>query len=260
MANTLTQPAPTNHGNGRDAVAGLLARWIVYGAVIYLSMMSLLFVGLILISLLTNTSKVDSIAVWKDLMTITVPVLAAWVGAILAFYFAKENFEAANKSVQDMANRLSSSEKLGGISAREAMVPRNSISDLKLASGETPASISLEQKIIAKLQGKITRVPVFNQDDAIFCVVHESTAHKYLYQVRQANPNPTLDDLLKDAMLGPAAIALAFVPEAASLADAQEAMKQVAGCQDVFVTKNGRREEPVLGWVTNADIAKQIEV
>jgi hypothetical protein len=36
-------------------------------------------------------------------------------------------------------------------------------------------------------------------------------------------------------------------------------MKRIEECQDVFVTTNGRAEEPVLGWLTNADIAKQVE-
>jgi hypothetical protein len=30
--------------------------------------------------------------------------------------------------------------------------------------------------------------------------------------------------------------------------------------QDVFVTKTGRADEPVIGWITNADLAKQVGV
>jgi hypothetical protein len=37
-------------------------------------------------------------------------------------------------------------------------------------------------------------------------------------------------------------------------------MKKVRGCQDVLVTKGGRADEGVLGWLTNAAIAKQVDV
>jgi hypothetical protein len=48
----------------------------------------------------------------------------------------------------------------------------------------------------------------------------------------------------------------AVVPKNASLAEAKAAMETKADCRDVFVTENGRRDEAVLGWLTNVDIAR----
>ena len=48
----------------------------------------------------------------------------------------------------------------------------------------------------------------------------------------------------------------AVVSEDATLADAKAAMESVRDCLDVFVTKSGTKDEPVLGWVTNVLITK----
>jgi hypothetical protein len=37
-------------------------------------------------------------------------------------------------------------------------------------------------------------------------------------------------------------------------------MKKIPQCQDVFLTKSGGADEPIVGWITNADIAKQVAV
>ena len=55
-------------------------------------------------------------------------------------------------------------------------------------------------------------------------------------------------------VLGVASIAV--VSQRATLADAKDAMESTPNCQDVFVTKNGKREKPVVGWLTNVRIAE----
>ena len=47
----------------------------------------------------------------------------------------------------------------------------------------------------------------------------------------------------------------ALIKESASLADAKLAMETTPNCQDVFVTQNGRKDEAVLGWITNNEVA-----
>jgi hypothetical protein len=32
-------------------------------------------------------------------------------------------------------------------------------------------------------------------------------------------------------------------------------MRSVKGSNDVFVTKNGKKEDPVIGWIINTDLA-----
>ena len=49
---------------------------------------------------------------------------------------------------------------------------------------------------------------------------------------------------------------LGFVSVKATLGDAKATMEKTKNCQDVFVTENGRADEPVIGWLPNTDISK----
>jgi len=52
---------------------------------------------------------------------------------------------------------------------------------------------------------------------------------------------------------------IAFVSSKTTLGDAKAAMEKTKNCQDVFVTENGRSEEPVIGWLTNTEILKHVK-
>ena len=62
---------------------------------------------------------------------------------------------------------------------------------------------------------------------------------------------PTFGDMAKKAV--------AFACADKTLADAKEAMDRMPGCQDVFVTRTGAPDEPVVGWLTNVEFAKAAE-
>jgi hypothetical protein len=42
-----------------------------------------------------------------------------------------------------------------------------------------------------------------------------------------------------------------IVSEECTLAEVKAKMDSIPDCRDVFVTQNGDKDEPVLGWVTN---------
>src|SRR6266849_4165538 len=50
-----------------------------------------------------------------------IPLLASWMGTILAFYFSKENFMAATQSVTDLTRTVTGIERLKNISATDKM-------------------------------------------------------------------------------------------------------------------------------------------
>ena len=52
----------------------------------------------------------------------------------------------------------------------------------------------------------------------------------------------------------------ATVKEDANLADAKIEMDKVQNCLDVFVTRNGTKNEPVIGWLTNLIITENAKV
>ncbi|PYJ66774.1 MAG: hypothetical protein DME76_16260, partial [Verrucomicrobia bacterium] len=48
----------------------------------------------------------------KYVLDVLLPVIGAWVGTVLAFYFGQVNFEAASKSAANLVRQLSPREKL----------------------------------------------------------------------------------------------------------------------------------------------------
>jgi hypothetical protein len=51
---------------------------------------------------------------------------------------------------------------------------------------------------------------------------------------------------------------LVFVSKATTLGEAKQKMEATKNCQDVFVTETGLPTEPLLGWLTNVDITRNI--
>jgi hypothetical protein len=81
------------------------------------------------------------------------------------------------------------------------------------------------------------------------------------YMLDQQLGGDPLDGLMVGAFLEQAAtgfLAETFVTLAptASLADAQQAMAGVI--RDVFVTVDGSRNSPILGWLSNVDLTRNL--
>jgi len=181
------------------------------------------------------------------------PLLGTWVGTVLAFYFARENLEAATTSTLRLSSGLRAETPV-----TEAMIPRADIIAIELGPGESADDLRLAD-IAAKMAPGRARVPILNDRDAVVYVVHESTLTKFAAsatppkQVSQLTEK--MSDLLNDPDLAAAVKAIAVVGPDANLAAARAAMKAVEHCNDVFVTSRGRRDDPVLGWLTNTDLA-----
>lgn len=171
------------------------------------------------------------------------PLFGTWVGAVIAFYFSRENFEsasksvsAANEAVRDMAAQTL--ERLRAINVRDIMVPRTKMQVLQLGQTEDPeAQINFRQQVLERFVVPVTRLPVLGHDDRFRYMIHESMAYKFVSdQWRQGtglSDNATLQDFLnhKD-MRDLVSKAIAFVAATETLADAKAEMEHVQRCQD----------------------------
>jgi hypothetical protein len=209
----------------------------------------------------------------REIFSALIPLFSTWVGTILAFYFSRANFEAANKAVGD-ANRavgqaldkLTPDERLQRTSVGQVMKNRKAIQGIKLSptKDETKTFISEIRELIDK---GFSRVIIFSESDAVKYVIPDAVFNKFVADsALGATPvdpaNTTLATLLatklgdKDYKL--AATRFAVVKADATLKDARDAMVAVADAKDAFVTKTGKVEEPVEGWLTNTDIMKDL--
>jgi hypothetical protein len=112
---------------------------------------------------------------------------------------------------------------------------------------------------VAQIKPARRRVPIIDYHDHVLADVHETT----LTSLAAAHGNSLADlattkvkVLLDRPELAAAVSAFATVAPTASLRDARTAMGTVQGANDVFVTAGGGRQEAVVGWLTNTDLAQ----
>jgi hypothetical protein len=186
------------------------------------------------------------------------PLWGTWIGTILAFYFSRENFEAATQSYQNIIRSMKPEEKIASISVKEAMLPLEKIVYLEYEESlqRTINDILADEKF-----KDYNRYAIFNKDKSLKHMIHRTTFFRFLAeislgltQVSRGSVELTLKDMEEKATDAVKALmykGFTFVPESATLLDAKKAMDAIPECQDVFVTHSGKPTEPVLGLITN---------
>lgn len=189
------------------------------------------------------------------------PLWGTWIGTILAYYYSQKNFESANQSIQKMVDKVTSDQKLASVKALDVSIKTGQLKALTMDATDTLAKFKLDDCLNFLSQNNIKRVIILRNNCAVYAI-HRDTISFFISSLTLAGKSVTglsLDDMYKH---GPSEIqavlndGVAFIPEDASLLTAKSIMVQNRNCQDVFVTKNGNADEPVLGWVTNVTIAQ----
>ena len=132
----------------------------------------------------------------------------------------------------------------------------------RLNAGEKPEDLKIKELVEEMNKAKRQRLPVLDEKGAAVYIIHLSTLTEFVAQKSLGGTAPadieklTIGQLKADAKdLFDKILAWKPVPRGGTLADAKKAMEALRDCSDVFVTESGQANEPVLGWVTNADIA-----
>lgn len=233
--------------------------WLAIGVMV-LSIVSVAILSIVIIHTAEGKDKSD---IGMRIFGSVLPLLGTWVGTILAYYFSKENFEAATKSVTDLAKQITPQEKLKSTPVTQKMITRGDMLCKNLpASGLKLVDLldELEQK------KKGNRIPILGDKGEAAFILHRSIIDKFLAGLARTEKSPeiatlTVQNLLdQDADLKRMALAFGVVEQDASLADAAEVMNGIVDCQDVFVTPTGAKSEAVLGWITNVIIQDNAKV
>ena len=201
----------------------------------------------------------------ETIFTAVVGLVGTWMGTILAFYYTKDNFDTAAKNTQKLVDKISSTEeRLNNTKAAEVMLARYKFDPFVFNPAETL------KNLIDKFFSKNNRLPIFDKDDKPLYVLHGSIVDRYIARDAQPDTN-TLKEMLdfKNAkgvqVYKQWAESFITVKESDSLAVVKRLMedKTVSSdviCSDAFVTLDGSKNTKVIGWITNANIAKHSEV
>lgn len=161
-------------------------------------------------------------------------------------------------------------DKLGEkVLVSDRMIPLNKISAYILPDNKQMNEIKINE-LYEMLNETVTRIPVLDNENRLKYIIHQSILFKFIFEESLAASQKektfdvnelTLDDLLKhEEIKSLITNSAAFIQKDSTILDAKAAMESIKYCQDVFVTENGSRDDKILGWLTNVDITKYLEV
>jgi hypothetical protein len=194
----------------------------------------------------------------KNLLTILLPVLGTWVGTVLAFYFARENLEAAAEAT---ASTLRLTGRAGGQPVTGVM-----LQEADWITFDVPEGTQISDVKISDLRAQMSkddppsrRLPIRDPKRAVLFVIHDSTLNAFA-DAKKLNSDEmegmTLGALLGDAKFKQLIEAIGFVSQTAEISEARLVMRSIDNCNDVFVTPTGKHDERAIGGLTNTQLAE----
>lgn len=149
------------------------------------------------------------------------------------------------------------------------MIPRHKIAAFVIPEGDSPDTVKLAE-LHKMLGGVVTRIPVLDPAEVPVCVIHQSLLYKFLAdramstgatgQAVNAGDFTLRNFLDAKGMRELVTGAVAYAKPAMLLSEAKDEMERLPNCQDVLVTENGRANEPLLGWLTDAELRRAAKV
>jgi CBS domain-containing protein len=242
------------------------------GRLVMAASLGVIVLGIIVIAAAALGAKDSPVKEAAQLIfTSVLPLLGTWVGTVLAFYYTRENFESASRTT--LAAVRSGAQQLASTRVTDKMMPADQIIKAEIPAGKGIGDLSL--KTISDLfetklpTGQtISRLLIVKKDGgACIGIIHRSIWMELQLVGAKLTPpmNPASDSLAKILTEKSASgktfneiitTTLAYVAADRTLADAKMVMEAAPLCQDVIVTQTGNRDERMLGWISNVDIAR----
>jgi hypothetical protein len=155
-------------------------------------------------------------------------------------------------------------DRLMATSARERMVARDQMEVVNL--DHTPADqLKLLWLTSHFDKHRLNRIPVFDGGDRPLLIVHRSMINSYIVRKVAGGAAASLADITLAQLLAEEPelkrlfeTSFDVVAEDARLNEVRTKMAANAECYDVFVTATGKRDKPVIGWLTDVIVAQTL--
>jgi uncharacterized membrane protein YidH (DUF202 family) len=228
-----------------DAWTRTLIALVVVGA----ALVSIVVISAVAIALADDASETSRLV-----FTSVLPLLGTWVGTVLAFYFARENLEAATTSTLALSGRETTTP------VTNVMIPEADFVAYDLGPEEQVDTVKLAtvREKMREIDPPSRRLPMRDASRAVLYVIHDSTlsafADKQGTTIDEVEAK-TVGDFVADPEFKALIEANGYIAENATVADARRVMASIEYCNDVFVTSTGKRDERAIGWLTNTLLA-----
>jgi hypothetical protein len=235
----------TANGVGREVGT----RQVLALSVVVISLAAVVIVSGLVIGFATPEGKPEAT---RLVFSSVLPLLGTWVGTVLAFYFARDNFDAATTSTIRLGRSLRPETPV-----QDVMIPLPRIKAYRLAAGADERAVALSDLLAGMTTSGFQRIPVLTADDRVVYVVHAATLSAFAESLQKlpADLDERMSDLLAVPRFATLVTAVGFVASGAVVDTARATMGSIANCNDVFVTSDGSASGMVDGWLTNTDLA-----
>jgi len=214
--------------------------------VIVISIIALGFVGFKIVA--TNNAD-NSKFVYSSLL----PLVGTWVGVVLAFYFGKENYEAASKRYEKIIDKLSP-DILDDVAVNQVMISKKTMVSKKWSEIENK---KVKDIIDFLIEIDKSRLPILDDNGNIKYIIHSSLLTKPLKdqnnQVQAADTNQSINAFVQKNLT--VIEAILQVDEKEILENVRKTMNSKPNCKDVFVINNDKK---LVGWLTDTLILRFI--
>jgi hypothetical protein len=195
------------------------------------------------------------------IFNIVLPVIATWVGTVLAFYFGQKNFEAASEQTRALVQHFSP-EQVGNALVTALMRPIDQMDYFPIPEGKDDKDIKLAD-VNAKFSDKVARLAILDSEKAPKYMIHRSRIDNFNASPGKPKGTDTLDDFIafergKNHEYG-ATHGFVVVSSQTLVADAKKQMDQCENCQDIFITEMGTVNEPLIGWISDGKLSQYLE-
>jgi len=214
--------------------------------VIVISIIALGFVGF---KIVASDNAENSKFVYSSLL----PLVGTWVGVVLAFYFGKENYEAASKRYEKIIDKLSP-DILDDVAVNQVMISKKTMVSKKWSDIKDK---TVKDVIDFLIEINKTRLPILENDGRVKYIIHSSLLTKPFKddknQVQSANTSEKMSAFIQNHLGVVDSIIL--VNEDEILENVRKTMNSKPECKDVFI-ENSSSE--LVGWLTDTLILRYI--
>ena len=250
-----SQGQTTDPDGGVSRTREVIAVGMVVAGVVLLAGVSAVAIGF--------AGKEDRPDMARLVFASAVPLIGTWVGTVLAFYFARENFQTASQSQLDAT--MNTISLMGGLApstpVTAVMIPVSRIDPKALVADDAEARALVLSELYKRMrESQRSRIPVFDAGGVALYVIHEPDIDKFAQALGEAAEaladDQTLETLLADTELQKAVKAFTAVGPDADVGAARAKLQADPQLKDLFVTVGGAVDHKALGWVTHSDLAR----
>ncbi len=254
------KPNKNQQGPFQEVMGTNITRFVMWGTII----MGIVGISFSIVALnVDETRTKNAFTIIQYVFGVLLPLWGTWIGTILAYYYSKDNFESANKSVQQIVDKFTSEKKLQSVKAKDVMIDREKLIVQVLSQTEDLSKFKLKEDCLDFLKAnKIRRVIILDDKDCAKYVIHRDLISYFISSeslVDNSVKGYTLKDMYEKSSTDIKSTfdnSVKFIGEDSSLLEAKNIIQQNKLCQDVFITKNANANEPILGWITDITIAE----